>query len=284
MRAETLGDGLGAPEIAIVAAIHGDEPCGVHAVEGLLDEAPVVERPVKCIIANERALDRDERFVDTDLNRAFPGDPEATEYERRLAADLLAELRGCTTLALHSTRSTPRPFAIGSEIGALDETVCPHLSIEAIVDAGPCVGTALGSYVDAIEIECGLQGTEQASENARQLVREFLTVTEALSDTIDLPERALPVYQLQERIPKPATAACEVLVRNFERVTEGTSFATINGEPQTADAAFYPVLMSSDGHDTQFGYAADLTDRLAPARGSTDVRLTSDNDAPEAAQ
>ena len=280
MRVETLGDG--APEIAVVAAIHGDEPCGVHAVETLLEANPTVERPVKCIIANERALDRDERFVDTDLNRAFPGDPtaEATEYERRLAADLLAELRGCTTLALHSTRSTPRPFAIGSEISGLDETVCPQLSVEALVDAGPCVETALGSYVDAIEIECGLQGTEQANENARQLVREFLTVTEALSDTIDPPERALPVYRLQERIPKPTTAVCEVLVRNFERVTEGTSFATIDGTPQIATEAFYPVLLSADGYPSQFGYVADLTDHLEP-RTMTDTGVSESALAPE---
>lgn len=31
-----LGDGE--PEIAVVGGIHGDEPCGVNAVETLLDE------------------------------------------------------------------------------------------------------------------------------------------------------------------------------------------------------------------------------------------------------
>lgn len=275
MRVETLGNGE--PEIAIVAAIHGDEPCGVHAVETLLDESPAVEQPVKCIIANDRALDRDVRFIDADLNRVFPGDPDAERYERRLAAALLDELRGCRTLALHATKSTDTPFAIVTETGPLAETVCPQLSIEALVEAGPCVDTALGAYVDAIEVECGRQGSDQATATATQLVREFLTATGALPGTVEPPERALPVYRLRDRIPKPNATAYEVLVTNFERVDTDAPYATIDGTPQTADEPFYPVLLSANGYDTQFGYAADLTDRLEPAADRTDKRRGIEN-------
>jgi predicted deacylase len=266
MRVEQLGEGD--PEIAIVAAIHGDEPCGVHAVERLLNEPPAVERSVKCVIANERALDRDVRFIDADLNRVFPGDSDAEAYERRLAPDLLDELHGCATLALHATKSTDRPFAISPVRGPLVETICPHLSVEALVDAGPCVETALGSYVDAIELECGRQGTAHASETAERLVREFLTVTGALPGTIDPPERALPVFQLRDHIPKQDATVYEVLATNFEQVAEGTPYATIDGEAQIAETSFYPVLMSPDGYETQLGYTADLADSLEPARAT----------------
>lgn len=64
----------------------------------------------------------------------------------------------------------------------------------------------------------------------------------------DPPERTLPVYRLQEHIPKRDATAYEVLVNNFERVEEGALFATIGGEPQLAEEAFYPVLMSAEGY------------------------------------
>lgn len=263
MRVDQLGEGE--PAVAVVGAIHGDEPCGGHAVETLLDESPAVERPVKCIIANERALDRNVRFVDTDLNRAFPGDPEASEYERRLAADLLAELQGCATLALHATQSTARPFAIGSEIGPLARRVCPRLSIEAVVEAGPCVDTALGAYVEAVEVECGRQGTAQACESAERLVREFLGVLGALPPTTEQ-TGSVPVYRLNHPIPKPPATEHAVHVPNFEEVAQGETYATSDDVALVAEEQFHPVLLSAAGYETQFGYAAELTDRLEPAR------------------
>lgn len=262
MRVEQLG--AGEPEIAVVGAIHGDEPCSVHAVETLLDKAPAVERPVKVIIANERALAQNERFIDTDLNRVFPGDPDAEAYEERLATDVLAELRGCPTLALHSTQSTSKPFALVTETGPLAETVCPQLSIEALVEAGACVDTALGAHVDAIEVECGLQGTAQANTNAERLVSEFLGAMGALPSK---PARtdSVAVFRLCHPIPKPPATEYAVHVPNFERVAPGETYATSDDRALVAEEAFYPVLMSAAGYERQFGYAAELTARLESA-------------------
>uniref|UniRef100_UPI000ABCAF2C succinylglutamate desuccinylase/aspartoacylase domain-containing protein n=1 Tax=Haloferax profundi TaxID=1544718 RepID=UPI000ABCAF2C len=86
MRIYELGDGT--PEVSVVGSIHGDEPCGARAIERFVAEDPDVERPVKLIVANEEALDADVRYLDEDLNRAFPGDPHAENHERRLAYDL----------------------------------------------------------------------------------------------------------------------------------------------------------------------------------------------------
>jgi predicted deacylase len=279
MRVEQLGEGV--PEVAIVAAVHGDEPCGVHAVETLLDDPPSVERPVKVIIANERALDRDVRYIDADLNRVFPGDFTAEAHEQRLAAALLDELRGCRTLALHATQSTAKPFAIVPETGPLAETICPQLSVEAVVEAGACGDTALGAHVAAIEVECGRQHTAQAGETAERLVSEFLHATDAIPGS-DSPERTLPVYRLQQPIPKREATAYEVLATNFEQVDKGTPYATIDGTPQLAEEAFCPVLMSANGYENQFGYAATLTDRLDPAADSPTTRRTDETDTPEA--
>ena len=256
VRVERIGDGAGEPELAVVGAIHGDEPCGAHAVEGLIDDPPPVERPVKLIVANERALERGVRYVDADLNRAFPGAPGADTHEGRLAHALRSELVDCTAFSIHSTRSHDRPFAVVNGRGPLAEAVCPYLSVEAVVDAGEFTEGRLVDYASVVEVEAGLQGSPAAARNAASLAREFLGAVGALPAG---PRRErLPVYRLRRLVPKRPAESYGMLVSNFERVDAGEPYATVDGEELVADESFYPVLMSAYGYETQLGYAADL--------------------------
>jgi predicted deacylase len=260
LHVEQLGEGE--PTLAIVGAIHGDEPCGAQAIEALLAEAPPVEQPVKCIIANPRALAKNIRYIDTDLNRTFPGDPTADAHEQRVAVALLAELQGCTVFSMHSTQSYDRPFAIVDTTGPLTETVCPYLSIDALVEVAGHVENTLADHARVIEVECGQQGSDQAAENATKLVYEFLAATGALPDTTPPHEQPLPVFTLHDPIPKPAGESYAVHVPNFERVPKGTHYATIDETELIADESFYPVLLSPNGYESQFGYTAELTQTL----------------------
>ncbi|WP_207588758.1 succinylglutamate desuccinylase/aspartoacylase domain-containing protein [Halomontanus rarus] len=253
MRVAQLGSGT--PEIAVVAGIHGDEPCGVRAVERLLDDRPSVTRPVKLVVANEEALERQVRFVDEDLNRAFPGDPDAQTHEGRLAHELAAELEGCLTFSMHSTQSHAEPFAIVKGLDELAREICPQLPVSSIVETGNFADGRMFSQVETIEVECGLQGSETAAENADRLTRAFLTAVDALpGDTV---RKELPVYQLVDCIPKSTADTYEVFVDNFTRVDAGDAFAAADGDRQVADEPFYPVLMSSYGYTDVFGYAAE---------------------------
>lgn len=261
MRVETLGDGD--PEVAIVGGIHGDEPCGPAAVEALLDADLEVQRPVKLIVANEKALSRGVRYVEEDLNRAFPGAPDADTHEGRLAHDLLGEIRGCEILSLHSTRSYPAPFALVSEMTGHARSICPYLSVEAVVETAQYSDGRLISYPDVIEVECGLQRSAIAAENAERLTREFLVATGVLSGKDEPPRHhPLPVFRLEKHISKPEADDYEVFVENFERVAESEAFAAADGETLCADRPFYPVLLSAYGYETVFGYAADLVGRM----------------------
>lgn len=274
MRVETLGDGK--PEIAIVGGIHGDEPCGPIAVEALLDEDPDVERPVKLIIANEKALERGVRYVDEDLNRAFPGAPDAETHEGRLAHELHSEIRDCEVLSLHSTQSYAAPFALVDELDGQARSICPYLSIEAVVETGEYSDGRLIAYPGVIEIECGLQRSAVAAENAKMLTREFLVAVGVLSGGEKPPRHhPLPVFRLEHQIPKRNADQYEVFVENFERVAEGNRFASIDGEDLIAEYPFYPILLSAYGYRNVFGYAGALIGRLdgeAPESADGSVR------------
>ena len=279
MRVETLGEGE--PEVAIVGGIHGDEPCGSIAVEALIEADLDVERPVKLIVANEKARARGFRYVEEDLNRAFPGAPDAETHEGRLAHELLGEIRGCDILSLHSTQSYAAPFALVDELDGYGRSVCPYLSVEALVETAGYSGGRLISYPDVIELECGLQRSQAAADNAIRLSREFLLAVGALSGETEQPRyHPLSVFRLDQQIPKPDAERYEVFVENFERVAEGSRFAAADDEPLIAEGPFYPILLSAYGYRNVFGYTGSLVGRLdgeVPSRPRSEGSVAADS-------
>ncbi|GAA0531952.1 succinylglutamate desuccinylase/aspartoacylase family protein [Halorubrum ejinorense] len=266
MEIHDLGDGD--PEVAVVGGIHGDEPCGPRAVERLVDADLEVERPVRLIVANEAALAAGERYLDADLNRAFPGNPDGAAHEVRLAADLVDALDGCTTLAIHSTQSYAGPFAVVDSMDEVTRAVAPHLPVDAVIQTDAFTEGRLIEHPHTLEVEAGLQGSDAAADNAYWLSRAFLAATGAISapgadDVLDAGGREdVAVFRLRERIPKPAADSYEVFAHNFERVAAGERFAAADGEPLLADEPFYPVLLSPNGYRDQFGYVADRVGTL----------------------
>ena len=267
MRIHQLGDGV--PEVAVVAGIHGDEPCGPHAVERLLTADLDLRRPVKLVVANEKAIEADVRFLDEDLNRAFPGDPNADTHEGRLAHRLMAELEGCTVLALHSTQSTAEPFAVCRTVDEIARAVVPHLDVDKLLQTDALAAGRLILHPHTLEVECGLQGTEAAAENAHRLSREFLSATGALASPDGVESAAdggaardVAVFDLLDAIPKPPAEEYEVFVENFAEVDIGERFAAADGDTFTADESFYPALMSAYGYADLFGYAAERAGTL----------------------
>ncbi|PSQ26443.1 succinylglutamate desuccinylase [Halobacteriales archaeon QS_9_68_17] len=258
MRVEQVGEGT--PEIAVVAGIHGDELGGVRAVERLLDEPLTADRPVKFVVANEEAIEAGERYLEADLNRSFPGDSDADEHERRLAAAVSDEIEGCLTLALHSTQSYAEPFAVVDGIDDMVRDICPRLSVAAVVETSEYIQGRIFVATDAIEVETGLQGSDQSEENALRIVREFLTATGVLPG--DAIGREVPAYKLLYPIDKEPADEYEVFAENFERVDAGEPFAAADGAELTAEDDFYPVLLSPYGYANVFGYAAEKLETL----------------------
>ena len=272
MRIYELGEGT--PEVAVVGSVHGDEPCGQRAIERFVAGEPSVERPVKLVVANEEALDAGRRYLDEDLNRAFPGDPKAESHEGRLAHDLVRELRGKTVLSLHSTQSYAEPFALVDEVDAVSRAICPHLPMEYLVETGPFSTGRLIDHAHTIEVECGLQGSEEAATNAYWILRAFLSATGVLPAPVEgdvepplslhrRDEDEVTVFRLLDQIPKNPAEEYRIFVDNFQRVAPGDTVAAADGDAYSADDEFYPVLLSAHGYEDVFGYAADRLGTLA---------------------
>jgi predicted deacylase len=267
MRVEQLG--IGEPKIAIVGGIHGDEPCGPRAIEALIQANPSVNQPVKLVIVNEKAAARNLRYIEEDLNRVFPGNPEAQTHEGRLAYRLLQEIRGCTVFSLHSTQSYEDAFALCDTVDAVARTVVPYLSVDALVETHGFSEGRLIERRDVIEVECGRQGSDKAAENGLTLCREFLTAMGVLSGERK-PEYEIPVFRMGRAVSKEPGDRYEVFAQNFQRVEAGEKFAAADGQLRFAESPFYPILMSPYGYEDVFGYAGELVGRLDAQSARTD--------------
>lgn len=263
MRVVQVGEGD--PEVAVVGAVHGDEPSGARAVERLIDDEMAVERPVLLVVANEEALMAGRRYLDADLNRAFGDDVPEEAHEHALSRELAEALEGCLVLSLHATRSTEKPFVLVNRSMDRASAICPYLSVAALVQIDADEGRLFAIDAELVELEAGLQGTEEAAENAYRIAREFLTAAGVLpGETL---ERELPLFRLGDPLPKPPTGPYRVLGENFELVQAGEAYAEANGERLVAEEPFYPVLLSADGYADIFGYRAERLETLA-ASGS----------------
>jgi predicted deacylase len=254
------------PELAVVGGIHGDEPCGINAIEQLLADPPTFQRPVVFVIANEEAIDAGSRYVEEDLNRAFPGDEAGPTHEKRLAAELQTVIGDCLTLSMHSTQSYDGTFALVNELTDQLREPLEQLPVDAVVDVGShSKGRLFDAVPTTIEVECGYQGSAQATRNAKRLLQSFLEATGAVAPTEsadDLEPEELPVFRLDRQIPKSEATTYDVFVSNFERVTKGERFAAADGVDVVAEESFYPVLLSAYGYEAVFGYTAEYLGKI----------------------
>lgn len=273
MRTETLGDGE--PEVAVVGAVHGDEPCGVRAIERFLesDLRPRIRKPVKFVVVNERALEAGERYLEADLNRVIPGDPDADEHERRLASSLADAVEGCLALGFHSTVSFAEPFGTLARLTPEKAAIMRALPVEYAADFTGIEEGYSVSLPRFVNVEAGLQGTDEAAENAYDCLVAFLRATEVLPGDPDPTDTDL--FRIFDRIEKLPGTRYRVLAENFRRVPAGEAYAeTEDGEKLRADREFWPVLLSADGHDRLLGYRTTLEGEI----GSVADRLDGDRD------
>jgi predicted deacylase len=253
MRVEKRGNGD--PEYTVVGSLHGDEPAGKNAIEQVLDEGLEFKRPVQFIIANERALEKDMRYTECDLNRVFPGDDESDCFEERLAAEIMDLVDDTKVLDLHTTHSYPQPFATFSNLNDTTRDLLRSTGVKNAVYFPEYTGT-LNEKLDGVVVEAGYQKTSQAEANAVGVIKNFLAAQGVIDGNFETSEP--DIFRYYETVE----GDWEFTAENFKKVRAGESFAESDGEKLVAKEDFYPVLMSTDGYRGQLGFKAEKIENL----------------------
>lgn len=249
MDIEILGEGE--PRYAVLCCVHGDETCGWHAVNRLKEENLEFLKPVKIILANEKAFKLGKRYKDVDLNRVAPGNKESEKLEERLAAEIREELKGLKTIDIHSSESKETPFAItlGQEKNKIE--LAKSTGLKQLVDMSYVEG-GLIKDLEAVAIECGYNDDEEPAEMAYRLLKTFL-----INEDVIKGKKIKSNPDIFEVYGKEEGENYEFLAKNFEKVREGQVYAKKQDDKKKADRDFYPVLMSTDGYDEMIGFKAN---------------------------
>ncbi len=246
MKVFTRGEGT--PELVVVGSVHGDEPAGRKAIKKLLDQDLEFRKPVKFIIANEEALDENERYLEADLNSSFPGDSGSEKHEEKLAAEIAEQVNGKRVLDLHTTHSSREPFATLKDITKEELEMLESTAVENAVYFPGTSGVLIESAEHGILIETGIQGTQKAAEDSFNILKNFLACEGVIRGECNLTDP--DIYKYTETVE----GDWEFKAKNFEKVEKGEMYAERDGEKLVADEDFYPALMSTDGYNGKLGY------------------------------
>lgn len=169
----------------IIAGVHGNEKCGIEAFDQLLPSLVIESGTVHFLYGNPGAINKNVRFVDTNLNRLFRDDDklsqeqkESYEYsqmkriqEYLLQADALLDIHASNT-------PDSQPFIIAENnsqeiIDKLPISIC--VSGFDILEPGGTDGymNSLGKI--GICIECGYTNNQHSTEVAMKSILDFLS-------------------------------------------------------------------------------------------------------------
>lgn len=233
----SLRGGSDGPTLICVAALHGNEPCGIEALRrvfrALEGDASVLQGELVGLTGNRKALASGKRYLSRDLNRIwteeeaqrieaagppFEGDPEAEEL-----FDLNRHLRQCFETArgsvfvldLHSTSGPGAAFAV------LDDTLenrafALALRVPVVLGIEEELEGTLASYLLArgsitAGFECGQHDDPAAVDYGEA------AVWVALEASGVLPRGARPEVDQARRLLAAATAGLPRVVETLYR-------------------------------------------------------------------
>ncbi len=281
----SFDSGVSGPHVLINALVHGNEVCGVIALEHLF-KAGIRPKIGKLTlgfsnIAAYQAFDVEDpmasRFLDEDMNRVWDGetldgDRHSRELERARAIRPLIDTVDLL-FDVHSMQHKTAPVIVA---GQLDKSVAMSKELGTpdiiVADTGHAAGCRLRDYggfgdpdsaKTAVLIECGQHWEADAGPVAIDSVYRWLLLHDMIDADVAAPHlRPLPSTQRVVEVLKPVTVETE----SFEFAQQFTGLETLaKGE-----------MIGKDG-DKEIRAPHDGCVLIMPSRrltpGATAVRL-----------
>jgi succinylglutamate desuccinylase len=188
----TIDSGVDGPRVCIIGGVHGNEICGVKAIEEIVSKGLLRLKKgcVTFIYANRKAIDQNVRFTEKNLNRCFKKDIIGNSYEENLAKDIKKILKSCdVSLDLHAASSkTTRPFIICEKNGF---NYIKTIQIKTVCSGFDNLGGGgTDSYMNKIGkiglcVECGYLADSKTKDKAVEVIFSFLSNLEMVDYQIN---------------------------------------------------------------------------------------------------
>lgn len=224
----------------ILVGTHGNEKCGVAALEKILTTLKIERGSVFIAYGNPRAIKQNVRFTEANLNRMFKpdnllSDPDKLSYEYSRAQFLKKYLdRTDALLDVHaSSILNARPFVICEKNA---KELVEYLPFDLVVSGFDQIepgGT--DSYLNSLGkigicVECGFLNNSESVRIAEESIWAFLRAREHLSNNIKPKKQAyVRMYELYKS--KTNNFILSKPFENFE-IVEKDQLIGLDGEEE----------------------------------------------------
>jgi len=242
---------LKGPTVTIMGGIHGNEFCGVEAIQSLVSDLKIKRGKLNLIIANPLAIEKDVRAVNVNMNRIFLDEIDSQikdtyEYQRSLEIRKFLD-DSDILLDIHSSGPDSQPFVITEQNGI---KYIQNLNFELVltgIDAfhpGSTDGYMYNNGKVGICIECGYMRDKNSSNVAIQAVIDFLIGLDML-DGENLKSRKSKQIFASKLIYKSQTNDFKLVKKftDFDFVPQGTVIGFDGGKPISFEKDYY-ILFS----------------------------------------
>jgi succinylglutamate desuccinylase len=203
------------PKVTIVCCQHGDEPFGKEVFDFFSSRSKLFPQ-LKIILANPEALALGSRFIEEDLNRAFPGSVEGT-HESKLAYSLNQEIKGCDYLLdIHTTLSNIRMTPIVTVMNdAVKRIINACDSREVAFMTSPMAKQSLiGQINNGVSLEFGLKYSKRP-----EALEEAVSIISRLLEAAERTPKKRKIFFIDDVMPKNGSVELPARISNFRKVT-----------------------------------------------------------------
>jgi succinylglutamate desuccinylase len=218
---------------AVVVCLHGDELFGLEVIDNISKEIPV-------FIGNPLAIENKKRFMDTDLNRAFPG-KEDGNYEEKRAVFLLDKIKDFKcVIDIHSSSGNMELFGIITKPNDEKMELAKKLGLKKLVIM-PSSFASGGALID--HVGCGMSleiGPHEKKENVDEVIKAINNSSNGFKGDVKT-----EIYEVFDMIKGEENV--EMFIKNFEFVKKGDLIA--RGEKEYyAEFDFYPIFVGEKAY------------------------------------
>ena len=261
--------------VAVVGGTHGNESAGVKAIVELHraftnGEIMPNRGKISFLLGNPKAYEKDIRYIDNDLNRAFAR-PDPLTVEGKRALEIKAFLKDNddirALLDLHSVSIGDFRLLVYPAAGTGNTDLSLKLSdipIHFAFYPGHMPGTlvvAAGSYdICGLIVECGNHYDGQAVDTARQHICNFLVHHQIIGDRYLSKAPRPPKITLYESIQaiKPHTGFGFLIkdIKTGTQLSKGRKYARddrgFHAAPQDCHVVVPSLVVRPTDHDAGF--------------------------------
>ncbi len=246
-------------KVLIVGCTHGNESIGfkvINSLQALLGR----NKNVHFLIANPYAFSRNVRFLETDLNRSFPGKIDGS-FEERLAHQIRPMIMSYDIVVdVHSTSSGLRYAVVIKKVN--DETIalakCTNAKYVLHMDA-----TQGNALISDAKVGIAFEyGSDKDPRTYRDTLNGVCLILQSLGYVVKTnakpPARKI-FFRISEVIPKPKGFIAIKGVKNYKRLMRGQVYAhnPMSKKVLRAGESFCPILFGENSYKDIFGFKGD---------------------------